>query len=358
MLKMRNIALAIMTLAMSACHSDTLIQPVASKNESLPNVTLMTLNVQNLFDNLDDPGKDDKAYLPIADKQGKAHQAACAKIKNRFWRKECSELDWSDDAITDKLKTLSSVIKQVNDGQGPDVIALQEVENENILEQLRLRYLSGLGYKKSILIEGKDNRGIDVAFLSKLPLVDDPVLHPLVTKTHSERAKDTRGVLEAKFEMPDGSHLTGYSVHFPAPFHPTEMRIAAYQHLRTLRAGLADQALVFAAGDFNTTSTEDDREKLLDKHVRTEWEVAHDTCQACPGTYYYAPEDNWSFLDMILVAGTKGPAASWRIRPGSVQLANALDSQRTQDGKPARYRPESKEGASDHWPLILTLERK
>ena len=27
--------------------------------------SVMTLNVDNLFDTIDDPGKDDKAYLPI-----------------------------------------------------------------------------------------------------------------------------------------------------------------------------------------------------------------------------------------------------------------------------------------------------
>ena len=30
----------------------------------LSTVSVMTFNVENLFDNVDDPGKDDKAYLP------------------------------------------------------------------------------------------------------------------------------------------------------------------------------------------------------------------------------------------------------------------------------------------------------
>ena len=37
------------------------------------------------------------------------------------------------------------------------------------------------------------------------------------------------------FELPDGSVLTGFSVHFPAPFHPTEMREVAYRRLNELR---------------------------------------------------------------------------------------------------------------------------
>lgn len=320
-------------------------------------VTIMTLNVQNLFDNLDDPGKDDKAYLPLKAKQNQAHKDACSQIKVANWRRECLELDWSDAALAHKMSVLAKVIRQVADGQGADVIALQEVENEYVLEQLRTGYLAELGYHKSVLIEGTDKRGIDVAFLSKLPLVGTPTLHPLVISTHSERAKDTRGILEAQFRMPDGTTLTGFAVHFPAPYHPTAMRVAAYRHLQSLRQALSVDDLVFAAGDFNTTSTEDEREGLLDKMVRPYWEVAHDDCADCRGTYYYAPDDNWSFLDMILVSRVQADSAGWRIRSGSVQIANSLPEQSTQ-GRPARYRASARSGASDHWPLILTLQKQ
>jgi hypothetical protein len=49
-------------------------------------VSVMTINFQNLFDNVDDPEKDDKAYLPIEAKQSKAHIAACNEIpRQRTW---------------------------------------------------------------------------------------------------------------------------------------------------------------------------------------------------------------------------------------------------------------------------------
>ena len=40
----------------------------------------MTLNVDNLFDTLDDIKKDDKAYLPIEFKQSEAHKKSCNRI--------------------------------------------------------------------------------------------------------------------------------------------------------------------------------------------------------------------------------------------------------------------------------------
>jgi endonuclease/exonuclease/phosphatase family metal-dependent hydrolase len=227
----------------------------ATASSAQDGVTIMSFNVQNLFDNVDDPGKDDKAYLPLAAKQNDAHIAACNEIEVESWRNECLTLDWSDEALEFKLGVVAETIRQVNDGQGADIIALQEVENINVLERLRTEYLEDLGYLPAILVEGTDTRGIDVAFLSRLPLAAEPELHPLLFPEFPDRQGDTRGVLQADFTMPDGSVLTGFSVHFPAPFHPTEMRVAAFEHLRRLRAALPDDHHVFAAGDFNTTST-------------------------------------------------------------------------------------------------------
>lgn len=318
-------------------------------------VTVMTFNAQNLFDNIDDPGKDDKAYLPIEAKQSEQHIAECNEIEVESWRNECLYLDWSDAAIDRKLTLLANTIRQIEGGA--DIIAFQEVENVSILNRLASEHLADLNYLPAILVEGTDTRGIDVALLSKLPQTGDAVLHPLTIPGFPERSGDTRGVLEATFELADGSKLTAFSVHFPAPFHPTPMRVAAYQHLNALLAALPDDHHAFAAGDFNTTSTEDDREGLLDEYARPHWQVAHDLgCGDCQGTYYYAPDDNWSFLDMILFAPSRGGKTTAQISGDSVQIANRYEEQNTDNGTPRRHRSDSGRGVSDHWPMIVTLE--
>ena len=319
--------------------------------------TIMSLNVQNLFDNVDDPGKDDKAYLPIAAKQVDAHIDACNQIEVEAWRNECLYLDWSDAAVDFKLSVIADTIRQVNAGSGADIIAIQEVENLRILERLRTGHLNDLDYQPAVLVEGTDARGIDVAFLSKFPLAGEPVLHAFEVPDYPERAGDTRGVLQADFALPDGSVLTGFSVHFPAPYHPTPMRVAAYEHLNALRDALPDDYLAFAAGDFNTTSTEDAREGLLDRYARPGWTVAHDLgCGDCRGTYYYAPDDNWSFLDMILFSAARGEKTTSLIRANSVMIANAVTDQVTPQGTPRRHDSASRSGVSDHWPIIATIE--
>jgi endonuclease/exonuclease/phosphatase family metal-dependent hydrolase len=319
-------------------------------------VSIMTINFQNLFDNLDDPEKDDKAYLPIEAKQTKAHVAACNEIPVESWRDECLNLDWSDAAVEHKLSVLADTIKQVDEGRGADIIAVQEVENVAILERLRTEYLADSAYLPAILVEGTDARGIDSAFLSRLPLVKPAILHPLVLDEFPERAGDTRGVLEATFELPDGSLLTGFAVHFPAPYHPTEMRVLAYEHLTALRDKLPPGHNVFAAGDFNTTSIEDEQKKLLAQYVRPVWAVSNDACAECPGTYYYARDKNWSFLDMILFSPASSEQESWQVRADSVQLANRNPAQVSENNTPNRYDSAARMGVSDHWPIVLTLE--
>jgi len=186
--------------------------------------------------------------------------------------------------------------------------------------------------------------------------VGEPTLHPLGFPDHPDREPDTRGVLEATFELPDGTLLTGFAVHFPAPFHPTDMRVRAYEHLNALRAALPDDRHAFAAGDFNTTSSEDAALGLLGQFVRPGWTVAHETgCDGCPGTQYYARDDSWSFLDMILWSAPRSENATWTIRADSVRLANEVAAQKTPDGTPRRYDAASLSGVSDHWPLAVTV---
>ena len=245
----------------------------------------------------------------------------------------------------------------MNDGAGADVIALQEVENVNVLERLRTEHLADLGYRAPVLLEGTDNRGIDVAFLSKLPLAGEPVLHPLLVPDFPDRQGDTRGVLQADFALPNGAVLTGFSIHFPAPFHPTGMREAAYRHLNTLLDALPDHHHAFAAGDFNTTSSEDAREGLLDAYARPRWTLAHDVgCPDCKGSYFYGRDGTWSFLDMILFAPARGAKTTAKIRADSVAIANAVAAQTTAEGTPRRHRSAERTGVSDHWPMIATIE--
>lgn len=346
----RNVFLTGVILLTGACTADN--QPDYS-------VSIMTFNVENLFDTQHDAGKNDRTYLPAETKTDQEHIDQCNLIEVERWRDQCLFWDWNESIVTIKLAKIADAIKQV-DGKGPDIIAFQEIENLGILERLRTEYLSELGYQPGVLIEGNDDRGIDVAFLTRLEIVGQPVLHDITFRDITEeREADTRGILQTDFRLPDGTRLTGYSVHFPAPYHPTELRVDAYNTLNDLVAQLPADRLVFAAGDFNTTSEEDDREELLAQYAEPGWHIAHEYCEGCPGTSYYGPRDQWSFLDMILVSKALplGMQNGWWFDSGSVFLANKQKDQALSNNTPARFELPEATGLSDHWPLVLRLNK-
>ena len=214
--RFRQTSLTIAALLLASCAEEK--QQATADSAGAQSVTIMTFNVENLFDNIDDPGKDDKAYLAIGNKQGDEHKAACAEVEVPFWREQCLNWDWSDAIVARKLNAVANVILQLEDGRGPDILALQEVENIGILERLRNEYLVDAGYRPAILIEGQDERGIDVAFLSRFDTVAPAQLHTIsFADDFPQRDKDTRGILQADFQLPDESILTGYAGQGPAP---------------------------------------------------------------------------------------------------------------------------------------------
>lgn len=325
-----------------------------------PTVTIMTFNVENLFDTKDDAGKDDRTFLPLSLKQSDEHRQACNKIEVQHWRDQCLVWDWNEEILERKLSVVAAAILQVGNGRGPDILALQEIENRDTLERLRTQHLAAAGYAPAILIEGNDDRGIDVAFLTRLEVVGKPALHDIPFEgVPKERVADTRGILEATFRLPGGALLTGYAVHFPAPFHPTGMRVSAYEFLRQLKSSLPEDRAAFAAGDFNTTSSENRRESMLERYARPHWIVVHEQGNAGKGTSYYAQDDSWSFLDMILWSPARNRGdATWSLRENSVQIPNHIPAQVHDGVTPARFELPEGSGVSDHWPLLVAIELK
>ena len=94
--------------------------------------SVMTFNVENLFDNQDDVGKDDKAYLPASLKTNIDHQKSCMKIRSTTYKNECLFMNWSIKHKQRKIKNIKDFFAAME--STPDVVALQEVENEAVLK--------------------------------------------------------------------------------------------------------------------------------------------------------------------------------------------------------------------------------
>jgi len=308
------------------------------------NITVMSINAQNLFDTLDDPKKDDKAFLPIELKQSKEHKESCNSISVKRWRMECFFQDWNEDTKNAKLKNLVKVIISY-DTNGADVIGLQEIENMNILEQL-FNLLEPYGYIDFHLLESNDKRGIDTAFISKYK-ISNPKLHYVDFSPNFETI-DTRPIFEINVKINE-KILKFYNVHFPSNFHPAQMRIESFEKLKDLIAS-HDMPSV-ALGDFNLTN-KDDRKFNIYQNQEDYWYVAHrEACSSCLGTYYYGRGKSWDFLDTIMVSKNRGV----ELVKDSVDVFKIELNTYKDTGKPHWFDPESKKGVSDHFPFVAEI---
>ncbi len=310
-------------------------------------ISVMSINAQNLFDTIDDKGKDDKAFLPIELKQSKEHKNSCNSITVKRWRMECFFQDWDEVTKNAKLNNLLEVIVSY-DSNGADVIGLQEIENMNILEQL-YNLLEPYGYKDFYLLESTDKRGVDTAFISKYK-ISNPKLHYVNFSPEFETI-DTRPIFEVDINI-NGKVLKLYNVHFPSNWHPVQMRIESFQKLKELISSHKNPSL--ALGDFNVNN-KDDKQFSIYKNQEDYWKVAHrEGCSSCQGTYYYGRGNSWDFLDTIMISKNRGVEF----------ITDSIDVYKTRlnvykdTGRPRWFDSDSKEGVSDHFPIVakITLE--
>ena len=313
--------------------------------QSNSSFSVMTLNVNNLFDELDDPKKDDKAYLPIELKQTNKHINSCNRVPVNSWKNECLYLDWDTETKDAKLKNLARDIL-LYDETGPDILALQEVENINILEQL-YRLLEPYGYIDLELLESKDYRGIDTAIISKFEIIDS-TLHYIKFSGEFED-KDTRPILDSTILIND-KKIKVYNVHFPAGYHDVSMRIDSLNKLKKLLQ--MHKMPTVALGDFNV-NTEEDSELFIYKDQEDLWDVAHLIgCADCKGTYYYSYGKSWSFLDTIFVSKQRNISYD----TDSIRLHITEHNAYKDSGKPIRFNAKSKTGVSDHLPMVARIK--
>src|SRR6266545_3556549 len=218
-------------------------------------ITLMSWNVENLFDTQDDPNNPfDNTYLPLAVKQSRPdHAQHCQThfdIPN--FRRECLTIDWTEEKLRRKLSDIATVIRTVQ--PQPDIIILPELENPAILTRLNTEFLSGLGYSVEIELDSTVvdlDRGIDVGILSRLPLAGTPRAHKVDFRNDKDECRATRDITEAPFQLPDGRTLNLFAVHFPSGGNPIRCREHAMRTLNELSSALPADAIAIAGGDFN-----------------------------------------------------------------------------------------------------------
>lgn len=321
-------------------------------------ISVMTFNVENMFDNIHNEGIDDYTYLPHSQKNTNAVIESCNKVDNPFYRQECFNKDWNDDVIEFKLSQVAKIITYVDNGQGPDNLILAEVENENILNQLVKKHLADKGYKTISILKGPDTRGINTAFISKFPQVGKSVLHIVPYQdpdpAQLKYAQKSRGILETVVKI-NGKNVSFLAAHFPSQSNPTEWRRQAMDYMKTLMIDIQKKGQgVIAGGDLNTTEEEEADFGYFSKILAQGGSVSHLVgCKHCKGTHSY--KGGWSFLDVMAYSPNLPEAAGLTLIPESIEVVRTpVNTKR--NGTPLRFDDDKREGVSDHFPLYSRLK--
>ncbi len=341
----------------------------------------MSYNVENLFDIVHDEGKNDWTFLPS---KIKGKKEACNKVKSSYRKKECLETDWDKDNLEVKIENIAKVVRR--DDKLPDILALVEIENENVVAQLA----KFLGYKKFVVSDSPDKRGIDLAILWKeTDEVKFLSKKELVLKGEFFKERPSRNILEVEFLIGKKEKLTVFVNHWPSLSNPTETRIIAANTLRERTQAILKKNKnqnIMAVGDFNTIDKNFPHpfktvlykdELYADLHTTfsddksISWNIKN---QMAPGTYFYGREMTWNLLDRIFFSknllnksGLEIDVPSYRIySPSFITKTYEYRSKgkylygSTVKGTPFRAEHNStsnrRAGYSDHFPLIVNLK--
>ncbi|MGI6222916.1 MAG: endonuclease [Prevotella sp.] len=307
-------------------------------------LTLMELNVENLFDCEHDSLKNDVEFLP----DGSYHWT-----RWRYWT---------------KLQKLGKEIMAVNEWEGdsttnnyllPDLVALCEVENDSCMFDLTKRSLLRRAGYQYVMTKSPDQRGIDVALLYS-PFSFGLINSRSIRIPPMEGMKPTRDILYASGVMTDGDTLHVFVVHAPSraggesrtrPFrlHVAEDLCKAVDSVRAVSSNPS----ILIAGDFNDYSG-DASIRYIVAHGLTEVSAHARGRNGAKGTYCYRGE--WGSLDHIFAAG---PVLAGFKESYVYDALWLLETDEKYNGvKPRRNYagPSYKNGYSDHLPVVARFD--
>jgi len=354
---------AVVLQALTGCTLAETKQEAAVK--STPALTLMTWNVNNLFDGADN-GLEYDEYLESA--------------------------GWSTEKYLGRINSISAAIEVIE--PLPDIIMLQEIESLKILEDLAEALPSGYSWSH---FAGNPDAALGVGILSRVPLSQ--------TRAHSITVgSDTtpRPVLEARILADEGEFIL-FVCHWKSKLGGDEAtenvrRASAKVILRRIRElhEKEPDLGVIIAGDLNENHDEFFRQgggiicALLpddpfsaqltgcidddggeDPLRQKDFIVISRNKPPSPdhfptgavvlfspwirdlenGTYFY--KNNWETIDHFLVSGQFFDNDRWDYEKTAIAdyqpFANA-------SGIPMKYNARTGSGLSDHLPLLLTLK--
>ena len=329
MRKLLVLFFALPLLSYGKCHTDSLI--------------VYSYNVENLFDTINDPNKNDEDFLPTG------------------------KLQWNSARYFDKL---NKIVQVITDGgkEFPVAVGLVEVENEAVLKDLVAR-MKFKGHKYSyVWYDSPDERGIDVAMLydaKQMKILKSEKL-PVVLK--SETDPNTRDILHV-YGQACGMKIHFFVNHWPSRRGGEDVSSPfRAQAAGVLRAKIDEvmkqekDARIICMGDFNDFPSNESVGKVLgagtNKSSSVLFNMMADDESRKEGTHFYNKE--WSMLDQFIVSYSFYEGNMNEHSAKIVRRPYLMYTSKSGEQSPARtYVGDSwKGGYSDHLPIRLAIKCK
>lgn len=314
-------------------------------------VHLLFYNVENLFDTRNDPLTEDDDLTPAGDKH------------------------WTSKRLNAKLLNISKVILNASGWASPDIIALAEIENRWVTEQLLTDTPLKNSSYKIIHKESPDHRGLDVVLL-----YNETHFYPLEYRyypllSNSNQVERTREILYVSGILNETDTLHIFVNHWPSRYsgllESKPMRMAAAKLLKSKTDELFQKynsPKIVVVGDFNDNPTDESIKDILQASTVTEnvnakhlYNLAANWHKSSIGTLKYQSE--WDVFDQIIVSGALINAESGYTTSENdatiVQFPFLLEVDERYTG----YQPFRTYngftylgGFSDHLPVLLKME--
>ena len=291
-------------------------------------------------------------------------------------KKLASELKgWTAAVLQKKCTQLARVINAMNDGNGPDILGVCEVESKAVLEKLVAKLTApgrDYGVKHH---DTSDARGIDVAFIyDKNIFTAGQLFDHVILKRNA-----TRDIVQVNFESKiSGNKLVLIGNHWPSRlggrFESEPYRILAAETLSYWLDRIPEKAggevPVIVMGDFNDDAFDRsvtdyalavrDRSKVASKRAQKPYlyNLSWSLYGENRGTHYF---NQWGVLDQIMVNRPLVRSdSSFRLVDASFDTF--APDYILKNKKPRRFsRPSKKssydnEGFSDHLPVYVKIK--
>jgi endonuclease/exonuclease/phosphatase family metal-dependent hydrolase len=219
----------------------------------------------------------EKLYAPKAKKivaNGRADWTGWVELARR-------KLDWE---ATENTARVIDAVK-------PDILLTVEVENRITLQRFNDEVLAPFGwsYPYNLLVDGNDDRGIDVGVFSKHPIVS---VRSHITDADAQGIIFSRDCPEFEIALPSGQTLWLLGNHFKskgygAPAASTAKRVRQADQTRKIYLAARQRSqFVVVAGDLNDSPANTPLQALTNNtDMQGHESMSHSSYQGKPGTY-------------------------------------------------------------------------